>query len=261
MVGNFDCIGGGAGHPTAMTDLAVSSDGGLVGVAQGSLFQIQLNGTSGSTVHCQGMTLTNPSNQFFYGLSYVPAGVLDASKEMLVAANTAGELWAIDATGNLTQHGMLGTVPANDGRGHLYANVGQNWELSGDIVFVANGGDPIGFATVRDCPTPPSTAGCNMQDTLLQIDMSKLASATTGDVSLQVRGLVVPTPTCADQTMSHYGGLYGVAVYQNHLIAFSHGGYVLSIDTTTAQGCVMSSSPVFQYSGAGITTAAPVIKP
>ena len=86
-----------------------------------------------------------------------------------VAGNNAGELWAIDSGGTLTQHGNFGTVPANDGHGHTYpaANKGQLWELSGDIVFLANGGSPVGFATVRDCPNPPSQTGCSTIDTLI----------------------------------------------------------------------------------------------
>ena len=76
------------------------------------------------------------------------APVTSGAREVLVAGNTAGELWSIDGQGNLAQRGTLGTVPKTDGNGHSYPtkNVGKAWELSGDIVFLANGGQPVKVA-------------------------------------------------------------------------------------------------------------------
>src|SRR6185437_434007 len=241
-VGDFDCLGSGSNQDYSMTDIAVNSTGELWAISSHYVYPIQI---SGSTVHCvDSYALNAPSGVVFYGLTFAPAGVL-GSGEVLVGANTAGELYSIEPNGNgvtLTQHGTFGTVPANDGRGHNYPSdsstgntVGSAWELSGDIVFLANNGNPLGFATVRDCKSPPSTSNCSNTDTLIEINVGMLATATTQSVTQSVRGQVVKSASCTDTSHTSYGGMYGIAASGSSVFGFAHGtssagGSIVQID-------------------------------
>jgi hypothetical protein len=115
---------------------------------------------TGSTVHCSATWPLPSKNTNFYGLTVAPEGTV-ATTEVLIAADGTGALWQIDATtGSTTQAGTLGTDPTTS----------QPWGLSGDIVFLANAGSPLGFATVRVTSTDP--------DTLIQVDVSLLKPGT-----------------------------------------------------------------------------------
>lgn len=258
-IGDFDCIGG-SGNDTAMTDLAVDESQALWGISANAVHPLAIQG---GAVHCAApIALNNPKAVHFYGLSFAPAGVLDPAKEVLVGGNTAGELWAIDAQGNLSQRGTFGTVPTDDGNGHPYpkANVGKPWELSGDIVFLTNGGSPVGFATVRDCPNPPSATGCNATNTLLEIDVPALASATTQSVAKAIRGQIVKRAGCADPTTS-FGNVYGIAAWEAQVYGFSRTGDLVAIDTSDGSGCLVQAYASDKFAGAGVTTLAPVKPP
>jgi hypothetical protein len=256
-LGAFDCIGG-TSQDTAMTDLAVDKAGALWGISAHYVYSLTVQTSS---VHCAStVTLNNPSATF-YGLSFAPVGVLDSTKEVLVGVDTAGELWAIDAAGALTEHGTLGAVPPNDGHGHNYVNAGKLWELSGDIVFAANGTTPVGFATVRDCPNPPNTAGCNTTDTLIEIDLSKLATSTTQSVTKAVQGQIVKSGSCTDALNTSYGGFYGIAAWQGDVIGFSHSGAIVRVNNVDGTGCLVSNASPSLWGGAGATTLAPIVAP
>jgi hypothetical protein len=268
-VGNFDCIGG-SGQDTSMTDVAVDSQGNVWGISSHYVYSLQVQG---SKVHCAiTIPLNNPKSVKFYALTFAPAGVIDLTKEVLIGGNTAGELWAIDTTnGTLTQHGTLGTVPTHDGQGHNYPvnpgsntgnTVGTAWELSGDIVFLANNGNPVGFATVRDCPSPPSSSNCDNTDTLLQIDMNKLKAAGAQSVSLGLRGAVVQKSGCADASNPKgYGSMYGIAAWNDKVYGFSHTGAIVEIDNNTGAACLVLDTANDLWAGAGVTTLAPVTPP
>jgi len=258
-VGDFDCIGK-AGQDGSMTDLAVNEQGDLWGISGKNVYHLV---PSGGAVHCdKTIALTNPTTVKFYGLTFAPIGVIGVGKEVLVAGNTDGELWSIDESGALALHGNLGTVPASDGQGHTYANKnqGKRWELSGDIVFLANAGKAVGFATVRDCPNPPSTQGCNTTDTLLEIDVAKLGSATTQSVAKAVRGQIVARAGCNNPNGGPFGSMYGIAAWSSKVFGFSHSGAIVEIDNVTGGACLVKSG-VELWDGAGVTTVAPVIAP
>lgn len=257
-IGDFDCIGTATGQYSAMTDFAVNANLELWGISGHDVHPLTIEG---STVHCGAPIVLHQDNVRFYGLTFAPAGVLDAEKEVLVAGNTAGELWSIDPSGNLQQRGILGNVPNDDGNGHAYANPGKTWELSGDIVFLANGGDPIGFAMVRDCPNPPDTAGCDSVNTLLEIDVPKLGTATTNEVTKAVRGQIVEKSSCGDGKGSAYGNMYGIAAWNDKVFGFSRSGNLVEIDTSDATGCLVQSYAADHFAGAGVTTNAPVVAP
>lgn len=259
-IGDFDCIGG-SGQDSSMTDLAVDAKGNLWGVSQTAFYELSIQGSS---VHCVSTTpLNNPNGVKFYALTFAPKGVLNPTKEVLVAGNSAGELWEIDSAGNLSQHGTFGNVPANDGHGHSYdsANVGKPWELSGDIVFLENGGNPVGFATVRDCPDPPYSSNCDASDTLIEINVNALGSATTGSVLDSVRGQIVKRSGCNDTSGTSYGKMYGIAALGSKVYGFSHNGAIVDIDNSDGGACLVSFDAANLWAGAGVTTAAKVVVP
>lgn len=263
FVGMFDCVGG-AGQDGSMTDLAVSGAGEIWGVSADHVHRLEIQGTK---VHCaQSIPLNNPSGISFYGLTFAPRGVLSPDQEVLIAGNTAGELWSIDAGGNLARRGTFGVVPADDGRGHAYANAGKLWELSGDIAFAENNGVPIGFATVRDCPNPPSTTGCNTVDTLIEIDVPAMQTATTGAVLKSVRGQIVKRAGCNDGVVGDYGSMYGIGIFADRVFGMSRfpddmGGYAVDISNVDGTACLIQAYPTIAWYGAGITTLVPVEPP
>jgi hypothetical protein len=257
-IGDFDCLGG-TNQDKTMTDIAVDKDGNLFAVSGTAVYRLQVNG---STVHCAD-TWTLKSAARFYGLTFAPAGVLKA-EEVLVAANSAGELWSVDSSGNTSQVGTFGKVPADDGHGHTYpkANVGKAWELSGDIVFLSNSGKPLGFATVRDCPSPPSSNNCNAVDTLVEIDVPALKPGNTASVTKAVRGQVVKSSTCNDPaTTEGYGNMYGVAAWNDKVFGFSENGYLVEISNVDGSACLVQTYGGSHFAGAGVTTLAPIKGP
>lgn len=273
-LGTFDCIGP-SGTPnqqsTAMTDLAVDSNQNLWGLSSYGVRQLTVQGT---TVHCGTKILvhvtdphpTNPSFPFikFEALTFAPKGVIKPGQEILVAGDTAGELWAIDTSSSppsITQHGSFGTVPADDGRGHAYKYPGGLWELSGDLVFLANNDKPVGFATVRDCPNPPDNSGCNPIDTLMEIDMTALAQAGTQSVKKGIRGQVVQRAACGGNGKYGFGSMYGIASWNDRVYGFSRSGNLVDISNIDGTACLVSTYASDLFSGAAVTTLAPVLPP
>ncbi len=242
-VGDFDCVGkSGSGGGGSMTDLAVTKDGKLFGVSQGAAYPLTI---SGSTVHCEA-TWSLPQTKF-YGLTVAPENTV-AKDEVLIAADGMGGLYQIDQhSGTPTQVGTLGTDPKS----------GQPWALSGDIVFMANGGAPIGFATVRTCPG----GQCASSDTLIEVDVGKIAPGTQS-VLKAVRGKVVRGSWCTSSgSQSSYGSMFGIVAYKDKVIGFSRSGDVIEIHNTDGTGCLIQSDNTNKFAGAGITTTAPVVAP
>ena len=258
-IGAFDCIGSGPGQDSSMTDLAVNDTGDLWGISAHDVFKLELPSGGTGTVHCASKYPIVSSQATFYGLTFAPVNVIDPSKEVLVAGNTAGELWAIDTssqTAALTQHGTFGTVPANDGHGHAYLHPGTTWQLSGDIVFLANNGSPVGFATVRDC----SSSSCNTTDTLVELDLTAVGMAGTQPVIKSLRGQIVKSTGCNDSNAA-YGGMYGIAAFQDKVYGFSHTGFIVTIDNNDGTACLALATPNDDWAGAAITTSAQVVPP
>jgi hypothetical protein len=254
MIGKFDCIGGTG--PSSMTDIAVDRDGKLYGIATKTIF-LDMK-IVGSTVQCTaGAKAIASANAkaVFYGASFAPVGTLDPNNETLVVGNTDGELYKVDTSnGNITLINNFGTVPA--GQGFKYP--GGAWEMSGDIVFLENNGNPIGFATLRDCQNPPSSSSCNPTDTLVQIDLAKFAQGPAGN-GVTIRGLINKASGCTDPT-PNYGSMYGIAAFQDKIIGFSHAGFTVSISNNDGKACLIAGTQP-KWDGAGVTTKAPVVAP
>jgi hypothetical protein len=269
-VGKYDCIGP-SGTPgqqsTAMTDLAVDKSQNIWGLSSYAVRPLTVQGT---TVHCGTEVYvhvpdpnpTNPSFPYikFEALTFAPENVIKPGVEVLVAGDTAGQLWTVEPPSTITQHGQFGTVPPNDLHGHAYMYPGGLWELSGDIVFLANGGKPVGFATVRDCPNPPDNSGCNPIDTLVEIDMTAIGQAGTQSVLKAIRGQVVKAAGCGD-TSTGYGSMYGIASWNDKVFGFSRSGNLVEISNLDGSGCLVKSYPADLFSGAAVTTIAPIIPP
>ncbi len=245
-IGDFDCIGGGGGNDSAMTDIGVAKDGSLYGVSQGSAYPLQI---SGSIVHCAATWPLPSKNNNFYGLTVAPENTV-AAQEVLIAADDSGALWQIDSsTGATTQVGTLGTDPSS----------GKSWGLSGDIVFLANSGSPIGFATVRVKSTDP--------DTLIQVDVSKVlpgngsALKTVIGKVAQGSGCAPPTSGSAPAVGTGFQSMFGIAAYEDKVYGFSHEGDIVQIDNNSGSACLLSTLASNAFAGAGVTTGAPVIPP
>jgi hypothetical protein len=241
-VGDFDCVGK-TGPAKTMTDVAVSKDGKLYGVSEGAAFPLTIQG---STVHCD-TTWTLPQTRFS-GLTVAPENTLGA-QEVVIGADGEGGLYQIDATsGTPTQVGTLGVDPKTK----------LPWALSGDIVFVANGGNPIGFATVRTCP--PGKA-CATFDTLIEVDV-KLIKPGTQSTMKSVRGEVRRGAWCKNgASPDSFGSLFGIVAYKDTVYGFSRAGDVVEIHNADGSACLVSSDTSRKYAGAGITTIAPVTAP
>jgi hypothetical protein len=257
-VGQFDCNAADG----SMYDIAVNKNGDIWGVTAKKAYPLTIQGGS---VHCGNAITLGDGSVTFYALTFAPEGVI-GSGETLIAGNTDGELWAINtSTGALEQHGNFGKVPSTDGNGHNYdnGNVGKRWELSGDIVFLANGSKPVGFATVRDCPNPPSKTGCNLTDTLIQIDMTKLKTVGTQSVTSSVRGQILEGSGCSatGTAPEDYQQLLGIAAWNDKVYGFSQSGAIVAIDNDTAEACRLVMVSGTKWYGAGVTTIAPVVVP
>ncbi len=241
-VGDFDCVGKN-GPAKTMTDLAVAKDGKLYGVSEGAAFPLTI---MGSTVHCE-TTWQLPATKF-YGLTVAPEGTLGA-QEVLIAADGQGGLYQIDATsGTPTQVGTLGDDPKTK----------LPWALSGDIVFLANGGAPIGFATVRTCP---ANKPCATVDTLIEVDV-KAIKAGKQSVLKSVRGDTTRGSWCMNNASPQsFGSMFGIVAYKDVVYGFSRAGDVVEIHNTDGSACLVSSDPSRKFAGAGVTTTAPVIAP
>jgi hypothetical protein len=247
MIGNFDCIGNGSGQDSSMTDIAVSKDGSIYAVSQANAYPITV---TGSTVHC-GTAWPLPSkNNNFYGLTVAPENTV-ATDEVLIAADDSGALWQIDQTsGATTQVGTLGTDPATS----------KAWELSGDIVFVANGGSPVGFATVRD-------SSSDAEDTLIEVDVSLVKPGTASTLKT-VLGKVVQKSGCAAPSSGTtpaagfgFKSMYGIAAYEDKVYGFSHTGDIIEIDNSDGSACLLGSIASNAFSGAGVSTSVQVVAP
>lgn len=240
-LGKFDCIG--KGDAVAMTDIGVGKDGKLYGVSQVAAYPLSI-GTDG-TVHCE-ETWPLPANSRFYGLTMAPENTVNA-QETLIGANQAGELYSIDAqTGKTTKVGTFG----KDNKNNPY-------QLSGDIVILANGGSPVGFATVRTCPNNK----CQDFDTLIELDVAAIKPGA-GSVLKSVRGALNLATSCKKAGIpTQFGSVYGVAAYGDKVYGFTRDGYSIEISNANGDTCMIGSSSSMKFAGAGVTTIASIIAP
>lgn len=273
LVGTFDCVGKG-NEASSITDLAVDEAGRIFLVANPTsgknsivFLDVKING---DVVECAGKGVQLSEEGSFYGATFAPKGTVLPNAEALVVANDLGELYEVNtSSAQTTLLGNFGVVPAADPQGHTFKNKGTQFALSGDIVFMSAGGNPLGYATVRDCSSGKTTS-CSKTDTLVEIDMSKLRAGNTGSVVKKVRGQVVKSKSCSDSNES-YGSMYGVAAYQNQIYGFARTSVdgktvaqVVRIDNSTGEACLVADQTSLTksgFAGAGVTTSVEVSAP
>ena len=291
LIGDFDCV---PSQTTVMTDIAVSKDGKLFGVRPTAAWpltiqtvQVQVANDAGAPndasavdggpddgsadgssveggsvdggsvdagfttvtqtiVHC-GTKWPLAYGTHFNGLSFAPENTI-AAEEVLVGGNALGNLYAIDATsGNPTIVGSLGIDPDNK----------LPWGVSGDIVFMANSGAPIGFVTARTCT---STTTCDPVDTLLEIDVNALKLGNSGSVIKAIRGPIKRGASCSSGP-TQFGAIFGIVASGAKVYGFSRWGDFIAIDNDTGAGCLDWTATGINFAGAGITTTATVVAP
>jgi hypothetical protein len=232
-VGDFDCPGSGV-----MTDIAVSKDGKMYGVRMGAAYALTVVGQS---VRCDS---TWPvASLALVGLTVAPENSL-AATETLIASSTNGNLYQIDqVTGMVTQVGTLGAEHGNT--------------IDGDIVFLANNGSPLGFATAFNCKPPTPCA-----DSLLEVDVAAVRPGTQS-VLKAVRGRVTKGSWCQNSSSpANFLLLFGLAAYEDKVYGFTNEGLTVEIHNDDATACQVgpknSSTPWY---GAGVSTLAPVVPP
>lgn len=244
-VGDFDCV---PSQASVMTDIAVDKSGRLYGVSPAAAWPLSIQG---SVVHCDAKWPL-PQDTHFNGLTVAPENTV-AAEEVLVGGNATGQLFRIDqGSGATTQVGTLGVDPVT----------GRPWTISGDMVFfagVGNGGEPLGFATVRTCTSPTS---CDLTDTLIEIDV-KAVHAGAQSVLRSIRGPVSKgSGGCTNPSSpTRFGSIFGVVALRDRVYGFSRKGDFLDVASADGAGCLVWNDSTAKFAGAGITTLAPVSAP
>jgi hypothetical protein len=124
-VGDFETVGGAM--ITDMTDLAVDKDGRVLGCNYTSLWDIDTE--SAQVARIADFAIEKGAR--FFGLTFLPEGVLDDADETLVGATSTGAYYRVDAV---------------DGTTELIGQFSDGFVLSGDIVSVEGAGT---YATVK----------------------------------------------------------------------------------------------------------------
>lgn len=110
-----------------MTDLAVNGDGELYTCSNDALFSVDPETARTTRI----ITFDVAVDVRFYGLTFLPEGVLDPAAETLVGATSNGEYYRIDES---------------TGEAELIGRFSDDYGLSGDIVSVEGAGT---YATVK----------------------------------------------------------------------------------------------------------------
>jgi hypothetical protein len=212
-----------------MWDIAIDKDGNMYGTVEtegddcstsaGEIVKIDPT-TAATTI------LGTSATVFPNSLSFVPAGTIDPTNEVLVGYNGATYV-RIDPTS-----GAVSTI------GSLNPNsTGQDWYSSGDIVSV------IGGKTYLTATTDATNSGTT-NDSIIEVDpVSGQALSVIGDVGFEkVWGL----------------GFWGGTAY-----GFDEGGDLFSIDLTNGTSAKIPLTGIggVSFFGAGTTTSAPLTQP
>jgi hypothetical protein len=227
-IGNFDCVtisipGSGEG----MWDIAVDKSGQLYGTSaklQGFSLSGSLVKIDKGNAHCSPIA----QGQYPNSLTFVPAGTLDPSVEVLVGFKGAEYIRIDPVTGAQMTIGNLNPNPT-----------GKQWESSGDVVSI------IGAKTYLTVKPLGSGSGYAGSDTIVEIDpLTGQATKLVGDTT--------------------YPKLWGLGYWGGTAYGFSATGQLCAIDLTSgsATGIPLMNIPAgLAFWGAGVTTAAPTMPP
>jgi hypothetical protein len=123
----------------------------------------------------------------------------------------------------------------------------------------------VGFATVRDCPSPPSDVGCAAVDTLVELDVAAMGKATTQAIVKAVRGKILAGAGCSIAGPAAFEKVFGVAAHGTEIFGFGRGsggqGLAIRIDPANGEACLLEKDQGIPWAGAGISTLAPFAPP
>ena len=88
--------------------------------------------------------------------------------------------------------------------------------------------------------------------------------AQCGSCTVILRGQVLRSTSCtSDTTSKGYGSMYGIAAWQDQVYGFSRTGNLVQISNIDGSACRVHdySMQMIKFSGAAVTTLAPVIPP
>lgn len=210
---------GGLGTQS-LTDLAIDKSDQMLGITLDKLYSI--NATTGAATLITDLS-ANAEN--FTSLSFVPEDLNNAgSADILVAANSFGEVYEIDqTTGSATMLGDFGM--------HQSQQIGS----SGDLIGVRGFGI---YATVNVGTDPTS------QDYLARIDPATWTATVIGGGT-------------------GFNDIFGLAYWEGTIYGFSStgsgSGKIITIDPATGAGTEVDSGAV-RWFGAGVATDAPILQ-
>lgn len=129
--------------------------------------------------------------------------------------------------------GSLWRIDPATGRSTSVGNLPSGWGISGDMVSIAGAAT---YATVR------RTTGTSTTDTLvtLAFNAGRVTMTSLGEVGFR--------------------SIYGLGYWRSTLYGFSRAGELVTINVRTGRGTRVSM-PAMEFSGAGVTTVAPVAPP
>ena len=229
-IGKFSCVDIPCGMGEGMWDIALDKDGNMYGSVNvmdntctgfGSGAIVKIDKTNASCT-----VLGTSSSTFPNSLSFVPAGTIDPTNEVLVGYNGADYV-RIDPVSGATS--VIGSLNPN--------STGQTWYSSGDIVSIIGGKTYLTASTSND--------GTGGDDSILEVD-------PVHGTALKVIGSIGA------------GHVWGLGFWAGTAYGFDDGGQLLTIDLTTGAGTpvpLSGSLSGLSFYGAGNTTAAPVNKP
>lgn len=228
VVGKFSGIDINCNMGEGMWDIALDKDGNMYGSAQ--VYTSDCNTSSGQILKIDKTTgtttvLGTASSSFPNSLSFVPAGTIDPTNEVLVGYDGATYL-RIDPTSGATT--TIGSLNPN--------STGQTWYSSGDIVSI------IGGKTYLTATLDPQGSS---NDSILEVDpVTGKALTVIGEVG--------------------FGKVWGLGFWAGTAYGFDDGGQLFSIDLTNGASTPIplgGSISTVSFYGAGNTTSAPVSAP
>jgi hypothetical protein len=204
----------------SLTDLAIDKSDNMYGITLDKLYTLDA-GTGEATL----VTALETSAQNFTSLSFAPEDMNDPnSADILVAANSFGEVYQIDPTdGTATMLGDFGTRGSDQ--------IGS----SGDLIAVR------GFGIYATVNVGTSTSA---QDFLARIDPTTWVATIVGGGT-------------------GYNDIFGLGFWEGKIYGFVAGtsgsGKMITIDPATGAGTEVQSGAVRWY-GAGVATDAPILQ-
>ena len=204
----------------SLTDLAIDKNDRMIGITLDKLYEV--NATSGAATLISDLSA---SAQGFTSLSFVPMNLNDpSSTDILVSANSVGEVFSIDAAaGTATKLGAYGTVAAG--------RVGS----SGDLIAVRG----LGIYATVNIGTDPTA-----QDYLARIDPATWTATPLG-------------------TGTGFNDIFGLGYWQGTIYGFvatsQTAGKMITIDPNTGKGTEVLNGAI-RWFGAGVATDAPILQ-